>query len=232
MQRLLKALPIALVAAAMVPTGASAKTIVVGQTKTKLVAPSCPSSVAPANCTIVLYWATALPSISNGVKYATTVTTPGRITSYNLGISNLSSNASTRKTYITELDTKYGGNPRSILTVLRPVGNKGLLSYRVIERSAVANLQGWLGKVKKFPLKTAMPVIPGDLIALTVPTWAPVLPLATDPSQNAYLQARSTNCPANELKSNADVQSFVGEFAKYACSYGTRPQFTANETTS
>jgi hypothetical protein len=232
MQRLLKALPIALVAAAMVPSGASAKTIVVGQTKTKLVAPSCPSSVSAANCTIVLYWATALPSISNGIKYPTTVTTPGKITSFNLGISNLSSNAATRKTYVTDLDNEWGGNPRARVTVLRPVGNDGLLSYRVVSQSAVANLQGWLGKVKRFPLKTAMPVIKGDLVALTVPTWAPVLPLATNPSQFSYRQARGTNCSSNALTSNVNVQSFVGEFAKYGCSYGTRPQFTANETTS
>jgi hypothetical protein len=232
MQRLLKALPIALVAAAMCPAAASAGYAIIGQTKTKLVAPSCPSTLPAGDCTIVLNWATALPSISDGIKSPTTITKPGKIVSFTVGISNLSKNKKTRQTYITDLDASYGGSPEARVTILRPVGRAAAQSYRVISESGVWNLKPFLGKVKRLQLGTGLPVVPGDVVALTVPTWAPVLPLATNPKQFAYKQARGQKCSHSDLTSNINVQSTVGEFAKYACTYGTRPQFTAGERTS
>ncbi len=237
MQRSLKALPLALIAAALFfPAVASAKNINVGATKTKITAPICPNdttSAGLANCRIVLYWATAIPSMGDKVAYPTTVTTPGKITSFTLGVSRISSNATLRKQAVQEVSTEFGGPPKVRLAVLRAVGSPGALSWRVMSQSGVWTLSNDLGRVVTLHLGTALPVVKGDVLALTVPTWAPILLYWAkgDPINFEYRVSYSNNC-GSQLPTNVNVQSTIGEFAKYGCQFNTRPEFTANEATS
>ena len=77
---------------ALLPASASAQIIELGATKTPLVAPTCPPNVTPVQCTIVLTRATALETIRDGIAYPTTVTRPGAIVAFTVGLSRLSSN--------------------------------------------------------------------------------------------------------------------------------------------
>src|SRR5947208_366972 len=102
---------------ALAPATASAKIIELGATATPLVAPVCPSSVKPQNCTIVLTRVTALETIRDGIAYPTKVTKPGKIVAFTVGLSKLDSNRKTAKADIHFLDTAYGGVPQVAITV-------------------------------------------------------------------------------------------------------------------
>jgi len=41
----------------------------------------------------------------------------------------------------------------------------------------MVKLEKWFGKTAEFPLETALQTKKGDIVALTVPTWAPALAL-------------------------------------------------------
>ena len=47
------------------------------------------------------------------------------------------------------------------------------LTYKVIGQSPVTQLEKYFGKTAQFPLATTVAVKKGDIVALTVPTWAP-----------------------------------------------------------
>jgi hypothetical protein len=217
--------------AVLVPASASADVIELGTTSTKLVAPTCPPGVQPKNCKIVLTQSTAIETLRDSIAYPTTVKKAGVIVAFTLGLSKLDNNRTAARKDINFLDTSFGGTTRAAVSVLSPKGPKSARTWTVTAVSPVFHLQPYLGQVAQFPLPTALPVKPGDVVGLSVPTWAPVLTFLLTPSKFAYRQSRSTNCP-NPASSN-QAQLTVGATTAYGCNYpGTRVEYTVTEVTN
>lgn len=223
----------------LIPAAASAQMIELGQTTSSpVIAPSCPSGVSAADCRIILTRTTAIQSVTSGAMNPTKVTKAGWIVAFTIGLSNLSSNAKTELSYLHPLDTAYGGTPQAALTVLKP-GAKN--KYTVVAQSGTYHLIPFLGSVLQQPLSlppsfttfTALPVKPGDLIGLTIPTWAPVLAYNLSATKYTYRQSRSTKCkyaPGSSQNPGQTAQTTVGASATYTCSYtGTRVEYSATE---
>ncbi len=204
-------------------------TVELGATKSPVIAPVCPPGVSSSKCTIILTRVTALETIRDGVTYPTKVTQPGEITSFTVGLSELSTNKSTRNTYIHYLDSTYGGTSRLALTVLAPGGGKKTQwRWKVVASSPIYHVQPYLGSVVHLPLDTALPVSPGDVVALTTSTWAPVLSIDLNSKAYAYRQSRQSNC--NNPPSSSQAQLRQGQNTSYGCDYpGTRVEYSATE---
>ena len=220
-------------AVALVPASASAQVVELGdQTGTALVAPVCPKGVTPAQCTIILTQVTALATIRDGVTYPTTVTKAGEIVAFTVGLSALDSNRTRRKADIKGLDHTYGGTTRLAITVLQPSGAASLRKWTVAAQSPIIHVQPYLGEVVQFPLANSLPVKPGEVVALTTPTWAPVLSIDVSTTKFAYRMSRSTNCPPPVPLTSA-AQLTIGSSAIYGCNYpGTRVEYSATEVTT
>ncbi len=200
------------------------------QTKSPLVAPTCPSSVKPADCTIILTRDTALATIRDGVSYPTEVHHAGRVVSFSVGLSSLSSNTSTRKKDINYLNQTYGGDAQVELTVLKRVGRKGQ-RWQVVANSGVWHVVQYLGSVAQIPLLNSIQVTPGETIALSTPTWAPVLSIQQQSDQFAYRQARGAKPNCSSPSTSQQAQR-VGQTSTYGCKYpGTRIEYSATEVT-
>jgi hypothetical protein len=201
-----------------------------GQTKTKLAVPTCPAGVKPSQCTIILTRDTALETIRDGVSYPTTVHRAGRLVAFSLGLSNLSSNTSTRKKDINFLNQTYGGDAQVYLTVLKRVGRHGQ-KWKVVANSGVWHVVQYLGSVAQIPLLNTIQVTPGEVIALSTPTWAPVLSIQQNTHNFAYRQARGTKPDCSRPSSGKQSQR-KGEVSNYPCKYaGTRIEYSATEVT-
>jgi hypothetical protein len=217
--------------AVVIPASATAKVIELGATSTALVPPTCPTNVAASACTIVLTQVTALETIRDGATYPTTVRKAGSIVAFTVALSKLNNNRTKARQSIHFLDTTFGGTTQAGITVLKPSGPKSQRKWTVNAESPVFHLQPYLGQVVQFPLSTALPVKPGYVVALTVPTWAPVLSFNLPTSKFAYRQSRASNCvhPA----STEQAQTLIGSTARYTCNYpGTRVEYSATEITS
>jgi hypothetical protein len=235
MKRLLLVLAASLVAAvvAVAPGAASAKIVELGQTSTPLAAPECPKGVSPSQCFIILTRTTAVQTTGDGVAYPTKVKHAGWIVAFTLGLSRLSTDPTTERKFLHTLDTAYGGTPQVALTVLRP-GAKN--SFTVVSQSGTLHLIPFLGQVLQEPLSlpptfktmTPLAVKAGDVIGLTVPTWAPVLTYNLNASKFAYRQSRKANCKNSATSNTAQMK--VGQSEQYLCSYtGTRVEYSATE---
>ncbi len=103
----------------------------------------------------------------------------------------------------------------------------------------------------EFPLLTPLPVVRGEILALTVPTWAPVLSIKQDAAKFSYAQSRiketvtvqvknSAGQTVNERESNCltngtanFAQIVVGQLSGYSCVYpGNRIEYSALEITT
>ena len=69
-----------------------------------------------------------------------------------------------------------GGVAEAGIAVLRPQKRPNL-TYKLVASSPVVKLAPYFGETAQFPLETSIPVKKGDVVALTVPTWAPALAL-------------------------------------------------------
>jgi hypothetical protein len=215
------------------PAAASAQIVELGKTSTPIVAPSCPTGVSPAQCFIILTRTTAVQTVSDGVLNPTKVKNAGWIVSFTVGLSKLSTNPKTESSYLHTLDSAYGGTPQLALTVLKPGPNN---KYTVAAESGIYHLIPFLGQVLQEPLSlppsfstfTALPVVPGEVVGLTVPTWAPVLSYNLSPTKFAYRQSRMANC--KNAAGTETAQTTIGASTRYLCNYtGTRVEYTATE---
>lgn len=227
----------AVLAVALVAPGTAAAAVVeLGQTKSPLIAPTCPKGTSTSNCRIVLERTTAIQTQSDGVANPMVVKHNGWIVAFTVGISQLSSKAKTVHNLLHGLDTTYGGTPQLALTVLKPGAND---SYAVTAQSGNYHLIPFLGQVLTEPLSlpntfkafTALPVHKGDVIGLTIPTWAPVLTYNLTANAFTYRQSRATNCTSAASSQTAQLK--VGSTKQYKCSYtGTRVEYSATEVTN
>jgi len=168
----------------------------------------------------------------------TKVTKAGWIVAFTVGLSKLSTNAKTELGYLHTLDVAYGGTPQVALTVLKPGANN---KFTVVAQSGTYHLIPFLGQVLQEPISlpptfttmTALAVKPGEVIGLTVPTWAPILSYNLTASKYSYRQSRSTKCKYAAGSAQNPVQTAqttVGANTAYVCSYtGTRVQYSATE---
>jgi hypothetical protein len=247
MKRLTLALAAALFTVGVVPGLASAQEIQVGNTTTALAAPTCPQEATVAKtqaaCTIVLAKTTAYQTLSDTAADPTLITTPGVIDSFTLGISGLVIQGATLSADVATLNGLWGGAPSAQLTVLRPVANVNGPRWAVAAQSPVIPLLSYLGGVVEFPLIAPLPVVKGELLAITVPTWAPILTIGLSTSDFSYAQshtkvltgtgtAQTSSCNTTATATPL-AQVTLGEQALYTCEFpGTRVEYTALEVTA
>lgn len=229
----------AVVAAASLPAAASAAEVKIGVTTSPLVSPTCPANAQGNSCTILLTQATAYETLRDGIANPDTVRQSGVISSFTLGLAGTNLITPTVYSFKT---SQYGGPPEAQLTALVPVGTATDPRFRVAAQTAVVKLRSELGKVAEFPLLTPLPVVRGEIIALTSPTWAPVLSIEQSSTKFAYAQSRikgwSTAAgkrvsSCNTIPATNLAQIVVGQLSGYSCVYpGTRIEYSALEITT
>jgi hypothetical protein len=173
----------------------------------------------PDNCFVVTR-TTALEVQTGALKYPTTVPANGRVVAFSLQLGSLSDKQ------IHFFNSTYGGTSRVQIAVLRP---KPKRVFDVVAETGVFRIQPFFGTTVQFPLDTALPVQKGDVIALTVPTWAPVLAVNL-PMENGWRASRPNNC--RDLLTQT-AQMTVGNSTAYKCLYQTaRVTYTATLITT
>ncbi len=216
------------------PGVASAQIVELGATSNSPVAmPACPAGVSLADCRIVLTHTTAVQTETNGLVNPTRVTKDGWIVAFTVGLSKLVSDPKTELSLLKGLDARWGGPPQLVLTVLKPAPKN---KYTVVAQSATFHVLPFLGSVLQEPLSlpptftamTALPVKKGDVVGLTVLTWAPVLTYNLTAGKYSYRQSRRANCIHSPGTQTA--QTTLNATQQYLCSYtGTRVQYSATE---
>jgi hypothetical protein len=120
-------------------------------------------------------------------------------------------------TQVKFFNTNEGGTASAAIAILRPVP-KPNLTYKLIAQSPVVQLAPYFGKTAQFPLASTIQVKKGDIVALTVPTWAPALALGFTNTTSWRASRLRTQCAST---SNQSVQSQIGSTVQYYCLYRT-----------
>ena len=120
-------------------------------------------------------------------------------------------------------NTNLGGAPQARISVLRLGSDRK--TYRLSGQGELWDLTPYLGMTAEFPLATTLVVHKGDLLALTVPTWAPTLAVGQDRKDGWRASRAATGC--DDTKAQTALQTLKGT-AVFPCLYRTaRLTYTA-----
>jgi hypothetical protein len=202
--------PLAAAAALAVPAGASAEIVEVGA-----VAPASPPSCPARPCLAV--------SRTTGyqVKVGTTrspmaIPKTGRIVAWTIALGNPGTDQTTF------FNQRLGGESEAQITIIDP---RRKLRSRVVGQGNAQKLQPYFGTTAQFALQTSIRVHKGQIVALTVPTWAPALAVGLGGDTSWRASRGRGKC---EDTSTQTAQLGPAQLAQYFCLYQTaRLTYTA-----
>jgi hypothetical protein len=171
-----------LAAAALLPAAAAAKITELGAVPDG-VRGSCPGTPTDEQSCQALTKSTAYQAKVGPDRELYQAPADGRIVAYTLAL------GAPTKSQVAFFQKNYGGVAQAAIVVLSP-GKK--LSRTVVAKGPVQELTGYLGQTVQFPLIDTLAIKKGQYVALTVPTWAPVMQLGLG-ADTSWRSSRSTS---------------------------------------
>jgi len=114
-------------------------------------------------------------------------------------------------------NSNEGGTSEAGIAILRQVP-KPNLTYKLVAQSPPVMLQPYFGKTAQFALETTLPVRKHDVVALSVPTWAPALALGFGKETSWRASRPRKQCSST---SSLSTQTQIGSPVQYYCLYQT-----------
>src|SRR4051795_657030 len=201
-----RCLPIAALAAAAalaVPATAGAEIVEIG-TAPPPSPPSCPARPCLAVSRTTGYQAKVGPT-----RGLMTVPKAGRIVAWTIALGN----PGAQQTAF--FNQRLGGESEAQLTIIDP---RRKLRSRVIAQGEPKKLQPYFGTTAQFALKTSVRVRKGQVVALTVPTWAPALAVGLGGDTSWRASRGRGKC---EDTSTQTAQLRAAQLTQYFCLYRT-----------
>lgn len=213
--RRLTALPLfaALVAAACVLPGAASaapKTTVLGAAAPA--AASCPDSCQAIGRT------TGFQTRIGRTKQPFEAPFAGRIVAWSIKLSR----PTTKQ--VEFFEDFFGGSPQARLAVLKPITKKikaGNPTYKLKAQSPVEDLDPFLGTTTTFTLQEPLKLKKGEIVALTVPTWAPAFAVGLGGNTAWQASRKRKKCNKAADIQAGSAQQALGKDRSYGCVYET-----------
>jgi hypothetical protein len=120
-------------------------------------------------------------------------------------------------TQVKFFNANEGGESQAAIAILRPQP-KPNLTYKLVAQSPLIKLAPYFGKTAQFPLVNTINVKKGDVVALTVPSWAPALALGFGNDTSWRASRPKSQCTST---SSQTAHTQVGTAVQYFCLYQT-----------
>jgi hypothetical protein len=183
--------------------------------------PSCPATCQAVGKT------TGFQTMIAGQRNPFVVRSRGRIVAWSIktGAPSTKPNPNNNNQSDLEFFNKtFGGAPKARISVLKPIMKEikaGRPIYKLKAQSPVEDLSEFLGQTTTFTLDVPLRVKPNNIVALTVPTWAPAF--AINQAANTKWQASRKKGACNDTEDilAGSPQEAVGTERAYGCTYST-----------
>lgn len=174
-----------------------------------------PAPRCPEKC-LGMATVTGLQSKLNGMNAPYRVPFDGRITTWKLALGKPT--RSQREFFA----SRFGDRPTAGLAVLKRVRVKGKVRYLLRKRTPLQGLNRGFGTVASYRLDRPVKVNQGNFVALTVPTWAPVMamPDGVTRAANSWRASRArSTCMKEITRKTSRPQQKLGSRREYGCRF-------------
>jgi hypothetical protein len=217
---------LAALVAIVAPRGADSaplRVVVLGQTP-ETPRPSCPGKELNGNPVVecrVEGHVTAFQSIANGIPRPFEAPFEGKIVAWSISLAKPS--AKDTDTTADELGffNEFFGTPsQARIAVLRPIEETKPPKYKLVRQGPVETLNPYFGSTPVFALDHPLTVLKGQIVALTIPTWAPMFALGLSREGDTWRGSRlPDHCISREDVQAGHPQQGVGKIKTYGCYY-------------
>jgi hypothetical protein len=121
-------------------------------------------------------------------------------------------------TQIKFFNANEGGEAEAAIAILREVPGTPHLNYKLIGEGPTVKLKPYFGETAQFPLERTIPIKKGDIVALSVPTWAPALALGFGKDTSWRASRGRSQCSSTSSQS---THTQIGSALQYFCLYQT-----------
>lgn len=201
---------------------APARVIVLGQTDSTP-APSCPgkivNNVEVIPCRVEGH-VTGFQAIAGGVPRPYEAPFDGKIVAWSITLARPSRQDSDKMTNEVGFFNEFLGAPsQARIGVLRPVEDSKPPQFKLVRQSPLQILNPYFGSTVVFALEHPLSVLQGQVVALTIPTWAPMFAFNVD-EDNTWRGSRlPDHCSSKEDIQGGHPQQGVGKVKTYGCYY-------------
>lgn len=212
-------IPALAIAALALPAGVQAKVIELGAGGSPPAASNCPNDPC-----VAAYQVTAYQGRSGTLRDPFVVPRAGKIVAFSVTLGKLT------PTQVEFFDGRFGEDPQVQLSILRrstAKGKKG--NHRLMRQSEVYDVSRFLGSSPTFALDEPLRVGKDARVAITIPTWAPLLDTVELARSDWWRASRAEDeCGKDDELSPPSVQNELTEIVDYQCTYfNSRLLYTA-----
>jgi hypothetical protein len=237
-RRLLALLGAAVLLAALVAIAprqadsAPLRVVVLGQTP-QTPSPTCPGKYDAADNALVECrvegHVTGFQSIADGIARPFEAPFEGKIVAWSVTLAKPSTVAAKKTEDGTTFFTKdevgffndfFGDPSEARIGILKPVEGTKPPKYKLVRQSPIEVLAPYFGSTPIFALDHPLTVLKGQIVALTIPTWAPLFALNLPKEGNTWRGSRlQGHCELRDDIQGEHPQQGVGKIKTYGCYY-------------
>jgi hypothetical protein len=183
--------------------------------------PSCPTTCQAVGKT------TGFQNSITGAKSPFVVTQRGQVVAWSIKLGAPSSKPNPTNENQSDLEffnKTFGGSPKARISVLKPIMKQvkaGHPIYKLKSQSPVEDLSEFLGQTTTFTLDVPLRVKPNNIVALTVPTWAPAFAVNQSADTKWQASRKKGKCTNTEDILAGTPQEALGSERSYGCTYNT-----------
>jgi hypothetical protein len=163
---------------------------------------------------------TGFQAVADGVARPYEAPFEGKIVAWSITLAKPSTKETKETTDEVSFFNDFLGTPSEArIGVLRPVENTKPPKYTLVRQSPLEVLNPYFGSTPVFALDHPLTVLQGQIVALTVPTWAPMFAFNVS-AENTWRGSRlPEHCSSKEDIQNGHPQQGVGKIKTYGCYY-------------
>lgn len=122
-----------------------------------------------------------------------------------------------KRSEVRGFDDFYGGPSQARISVLRRVGKRRPPIFKLVRQSPVQELNRFFGRTAHFVLRRPLAVRRGQIVALSIPTWAPNWAINLS-DRNSWRSSRHrTRCSDADIEEHSRPQQRIGSNRQYGC---------------
>lgn len=163
---------------------------------------------------------TGFQAIADGVPRPYEAPYDGKIVAWSITLAKPSTKETKTTTDEVGFFNDFLGSPSEArIGILRPVEESKPPKYKLVRQSPLEVLNPYFGSTPIFTLDHPLTVLQGQVVALTVPTWAPMFAFNVS-AENTWRGSRlPEHCSSKEDIQNGHPQQGVGKIKTYGCYY-------------
>ena len=198
------------------------RTVVLGQTATTP-PPSCPGKIVAGVEVIpcrVEGHVSGFQALAGGVPRPYEAPFDGKIVAWSITLARPSKQETETTSDELGFFNDFLGRPsQARIGILRPIEDSKPPKYTLVRQSPVQILNPYFGSKVIFALDHPLTILRGHVVALTIPTWAPMFAFGVEGDNTWRGSRKEDHCSSREDIQGGHPQQVVGKTKTYGCYY-------------